>query len=200
MAPNRRARKREQAASHLIATAFRLFEAHGYEAVTMERIAAEADVAKATLYNYFPVKETLLAYRFRDEIAAEMASIEGSLKQHKSFASRMRFLLERSAEWHKSRRDYLPHYLRFLRGSASYSPEETELNVYSSGSRGILEVLFRAAQQAGEIRKDLAPNRLAWMFEYMLAGALTAWLNQSRGDLSREFQFALDLLLEGIAL
>ena len=64
----RRQRKREQTASHLAATAFRLFETHGYDMVSMELIADEADVAKATLYNYFQVKEALLAHCFREDI------------------------------------------------------------------------------------------------------------------------------------
>src|SRR3546814_7897467 len=46
---SRRQRKRAQTANHLSATAFRLFETHGYDVVAMEQIAAEADVAKATL-------------------------------------------------------------------------------------------------------------------------------------------------------
>src|SRR3546814_2502837 len=73
---SRRQRKRAQTANHLSATAFRLFETHGYDVVAMEQIAAEADVAKATLYNYFPVKEALIAHRFREDIAAGMRSEE----------------------------------------------------------------------------------------------------------------------------
>ena len=40
--PGRRERKRLQQLDHLADTAWALFEAEGYEAVTMERIAAEA--------------------------------------------------------------------------------------------------------------------------------------------------------------
>ena len=54
----RRERKRIQTLDHLAATAFSLFEQHGYDAVTMEQIAAQADVSKGTLYN--PVSYTHL--------------------------------------------------------------------------------------------------------------------------------------------
>lgn len=40
----RRQRKREQTANHLAATAFRLFEAHGYDSVAMEQIADRKSV------------------------------------------------------------------------------------------------------------------------------------------------------------
>ena len=47
--PGRRERKRLLQLDHLADTAWALFDAEGYEAVTMERIAAVADVAKGTL-------------------------------------------------------------------------------------------------------------------------------------------------------
>src|SRR5215472_2456473 len=104
----RRERKRQHMADHLAATAFGLFEANGYEAVTMEQIAQAADVAKGTLYNHFPVKEALVAHQFRREIATGMEALGSALGKQPKFAARMRYLLHASAEWNKSRRAYLP--------------------------------------------------------------------------------------------
>src|SRR3546814_113479 len=120
---SRRQRKRAQTANHLSATAFRLFETHGYDVVAMEQIAAEADVAKATLYNYFPVKEALIAHRFREDIAAGMAERAAALAARKTFEARMRYLLRESAAWHSARKVYLPHYLRYLTSQARYGDE-----------------------------------------------------------------------------
>ena len=51
------------ARSRLLATATRLFYAEGIRAVGIDRIIAEAGVAKATFYNHFPSKDDLvLAY------------------------------------------------------------------------------------------------------------------------------------------
>jgi AcrR family transcriptional regulator len=192
----RRQRKRERTADHLAATAMRLFEARGYDAVTMEQIAAEADVAKATLYNHFPVKEALLAHQFRHEIAAGMAVLSGSLARQRSFAGRLRYLLHASAQWNTSRRPYLPHYLRFrsMLGTQAGAAEQ-----YGSGTYRILEGMFRDGQAAGEVRADLAPGVLAAMFESMLYGAMLLWLNHPSKSLKHYFDVALDLLLHGIA-
>src|SRR3546814_16694133 len=92
---SRRQRKRAQTANHLSATAFRLFETHGYDVVAMEQIAAEADVAQATLYNYFQVKEALIAHRFREDIAAGMAERAAELAARKPFEDHRPHLLER---------------------------------------------------------------------------------------------------------
>lgn len=197
--PGRRDRNRQRMASRLTATAFELFEAQGYEAVTMEQIAAEADVAKATLYNYFPVKEALIAHRFREEIAEGMSAIAAELTAHKTFVSRMRFLLRASAEWHTKKRAYLPHYLRFLNNSASYGDEKPDSGTYDSGSKHILAEMFRAARKTGEIKSTFSPEQLAWSFEYLLLSAVTAWLCHPSADLAQGFLSAFDLLLNGIA-
>ena len=47
--------------THIVEAAGRLFRASGFRAVTMEAIAAEAGVAKATLYSYFSDKNTVFA-------------------------------------------------------------------------------------------------------------------------------------------
>jgi phosphohistidine swiveling domain-containing protein len=79
----RRERKRQQTMNHLADTAWQLFETHGFETVTMETIAETADVAKGTLYNYFPVKEALLRHHLHRELADRMpkilAVLEGAL-------------------------------------------------------------------------------------------------------------------------
>ena len=41
-------------------TAFRLFYAHGIRAIGVDRIIAEAGVAKATFYKHFPAKDSLV--------------------------------------------------------------------------------------------------------------------------------------------
>ena len=55
-----RERQRRQRADQVLDAADRLFAAQGYEATRIEEIAANADVAPATVYNYFVTKPNLL--------------------------------------------------------------------------------------------------------------------------------------------
>ena len=51
---------------HILLTADRLFYGEGIRAVSMDRIIASADVAKATMYRHFPTKDALIvAYLHR---------------------------------------------------------------------------------------------------------------------------------------
>ncbi|MBE5316549.1 MAG: TetR/AcrR family transcriptional regulator [Xanthomonadales bacterium] len=200
----RRPGKRERTAAHLSATAFRLFEAQGFDAVTMEQIAAEAGVAKATLYDHFPVKEALLAHRMREDIAAGMQERAAALAAHPTFESRMRYLLTESAQWNSARRAYLPAYLRYLTRQARYgeggaSPANAKAAPIDNGTRGILAAMFAAAQQSGEIDPRLDVAMLAASVEYLLFGAVAGWLEDPSIDLTTRFLAAFDLALHGMA-
>lgn len=55
-----RERKKAQTRAAIQRHALHLFERDGYDATTMEQIAAAADVSPSTLYRYFPTKEDLI--------------------------------------------------------------------------------------------------------------------------------------------
>lgn len=54
-----RTRKKQEARTRMLAAARRLFTAQGVDHVSMEDVAAAAEVSAGTLYNYFPTKADL---------------------------------------------------------------------------------------------------------------------------------------------
>ena len=56
----RRERQKQDRERRILAAARRLFDRKGYDATSMENVAARAGLAVGTLYNYFPSKEELL--------------------------------------------------------------------------------------------------------------------------------------------
>jgi AcrR family transcriptional regulator len=76
----RRERKKLQTRQLLADTARRLFVERGFEHVSVAEIAREADVAEATVFNYFPTKEDLVynrLERFEDELLAAIRDRPG---------------------------------------------------------------------------------------------------------------------------
>ncbi|MFI1796807.1 TetR/AcrR family transcriptional regulator [Streptomyces sp. NPDC020379] len=66
-----RGRKRERTRRVISDAAFRLFAGEGFDAVTLTRIAAEADVAPATVFTHFASKEDIFFGR-REEFDAQL--------------------------------------------------------------------------------------------------------------------------------
>jgi AcrR family transcriptional regulator len=58
-----RERKKEQTRQLIAQTAWRLFADRGFDGVTVAEVARQAEVAVATVFNYFPTKEDLFYER-----------------------------------------------------------------------------------------------------------------------------------------
>jgi AcrR family transcriptional regulator len=61
-----RARKKERTRDAIGAAAVSLFLAHGFDSVSVNDVAAAAEVSKPTLFRYFPTKEDLVLHRLAD--------------------------------------------------------------------------------------------------------------------------------------
>ena len=78
-----RERKKQQTRSTIHETAFRLIDAQGLEATTVDQICHEADVSSRTFFNYFPSKAAA-ALRFQGasidpDVAEAFLAARGSL-------------------------------------------------------------------------------------------------------------------------
>ncbi len=193
----RRERKRLQTLDHLAQTAWRLFETLGYDAVTMEQIAAQADVSKGTLYNHFPVKEALLAHRFHGELAASVRELQPALRALPTLARRLTRILHASAHWSESHRAYLGPYLRY-RLSTLQPGAHDDGRYPRSGMQALYTALIEEAQAAGQARTDLAASQLAHQLQFLYLGALLRWLDQPRASLKTEFDAAISLFVRGV--
>jgi len=85
--------------AQVIAAARALFLAHGFEGTTMNMIAAQADVSKATLYAYYPAKEQVFMAVMRGEMRRLREDLEAVLRDPRK-STRDKLL---AVGWHKAR-------------------------------------------------------------------------------------------------
>jgi AcrR family transcriptional regulator len=70
-----RERKKARTREALRAHALRLFAEQGYEATTLEQVAAAAEVSPRTLYRYFPTKEDLVVTDDYDPLLMRLLAV-----------------------------------------------------------------------------------------------------------------------------
>lgn len=194
--PGRRERKRQQQLDRLADTAWTLFETEGYDTVTMERIAAVADVAKGTLYKYFPVKEALLRHRFHRGLRLGWADNLAQLQSLPPGEPRLRRFFALSAAWSEQHRDYLLPYVRFRLQEHHAQLDEQQ----RSGLDRIYSTLLADGQAAGVFRSDIPTATLSTYLEFLNLAVLLRWLTGAVPSLAEEYDTMLDLVLGGLTL
>ena len=181
---------------HLIETALALFDASGYRATGIDRILAEAGVAKMTLYKHFKSKDELIlaALARRDErwLAGLRTAVAAHAEQHAAAGprARLRGLFDALEDWLKT-----PGFngCLFCKAAAEFpDPDDPVHAVAARHHRKLLAFLKDLALDAGARR----PARLARELLLLIQGAVSvAQVNGPLGA-ARTAARAAEVLLE----
>lgn len=183
-----RERKKREASAELERVAMDLFARHGFDAVTVDAIAAAADVSRRTFFRYFPTKEDVFFSRRRaqmDELARLLAA---PVAGETAFQTVRRALL-RLADGHVAGRERILAEHRVLARAPALVTRDLEWDRRA-------EHAFAAALEAGT-KRDAANRRRARVCAGALVGALRVviedWVAKGcRGDLRKAGEEALD--------
>ncbi|HHQ4676974.1 TetR/AcrR family transcriptional regulator [Aeromonas veronii] len=106
--------KRQQ----LVATAYRLFNRHGFHATGIDRIWAEAGSTKRTLYRHFPTKDALIEEVLLARDREFFALLDQRLAGVSGRDARLQALFDGFAEWF-GRSDF--YGCNFINASAEFA-------------------------------------------------------------------------------
>jgi AcrR family transcriptional regulator len=104
--PDEQAAKRER----ILTAALKLFAHESYQAVTMDRVAAAAGVAKGTLYLYFPSKDALYLGVLSDGLDTAYRTYMNSADPKLPVVERLRRSIAMMVEFYDQRRDFLQFF------------------------------------------------------------------------------------------
>ncbi len=93
-----------------MAAALKHFAHEPYQAVTMDRVAEAAGVAKGTLYLYFPSKDALYLGVLSDGLDAAYRTYQSSTDPGLPVIERLRRSIELMVEFYDQRRDFLQFF------------------------------------------------------------------------------------------
>ncbi|MBN2735225.1 MAG: TetR/AcrR family transcriptional regulator [Methanomicrobiaceae archaeon] len=154
----RRQREKEQRKTEILDAAERLFFSRSYDEVSMDEIAREVELNKATIYLYFKNKETLFAAIVLRGIAILKEKYLECME--KQVPGIVKVILMGKAYYEFSQ-EY-PDYLRMIHfyGSERFSKENPYTEEVGKGygvCRSILGDAVREGISDGTIRADLDP-------------------------------------------
>jgi AcrR family transcriptional regulator len=184
------AQPRESARARILDTAYELFSRHGIRAVGIDRIIAEAHIAKATLYRHFASKEELvIAFLDMRERRWTHEWLETRTQQLAPRPEdRMLSVFDAFDEWfHRSDYEGCSFINTLLEVDESGNPIHRE----AVRHLGVLrETVQRFAEQAGAQN----PQEMSYQMQILMMGAI---VSASRGDLeaARRARVFAELLL-----
>jgi len=191
----RRERRRRELRKRVVEATLGLVADRGFEATTVEQIAAVADIAPATFFNHFQSKSGLLA-----EITADVAlALEGLIEQHLGDDGTVREQLEGLArhaaemisEHQKVAREVMLEMLR-----SGSRPEDAAPHLASLHRP--LTTMLAKGQERGEVRTDQDAEFLAEMVLGALHATLSQWLSDESYPIAERLPRAASFIWEAI--
>ena len=192
-----RARKKEQTRRRIADVALSMFAERGFEAVTVNQIAEAAEVARATMFAYFPTKEALVL----DGVGAEnLSTIVERREPGQSFLDALRAHYEglASAELTGVQLDSVTTRMRVIRDSPALRNAANTLLYQQRDdlARSLVTELGESAARfaAAQVAAALLTLQESY-FERLLDGVPP---RQASTQLAEEVDLAFDLLRHGL--
>ncbi|MBO0703496.1 MAG: TetR/AcrR family transcriptional regulator, partial [Candidatus Dormibacteraeota bacterium] len=148
---------RQDTRRHIVAAARDLFQTGGYTSTTMEAVAERAGVSRATLFNYFPSKQSLLlpfaGHLMQTRVRPE---VEAALEPWPGLPSALAAAIQ-SMERHIFS---LPDLRDGLR-EALLSDSRTGREPRAANHGNLVQEILERAASRGELRRDLPVTEIA---------------------------------------
>lgn len=193
MVESRREANKRKSRQKILKASRRLFKEYGYENTMIEDIAAKAEVSKATLYNYFPNKDSLLVGTM-DEVTESferfIESFNPEMKADEKIYKAMKFLILDSVPFVGISRRIL--FLNGCRDSEMFGKANTIKNVFGD--------MVKQAQNEGIFDKSLTDKDIVdqLMGVYLISQFQWSDLEtMSEDECVERIQRLLDLALTG---
>lgn len=192
---NRMERKKEETKQKIIDVAMDLFNKQGFGSTTMEQIAAEADIAKRTLYNHFQVKEAIISEYVRRSIRAKIPGAIQFLRELPDTRSRLIGVLHKATEWVELNKEISEIYIAYRVQNLFQAFKDPSLR---SGFTGVLAKIIALGQETGELRRDIPGELLTNQLEFIHASTVMGWLaDPEKFPVTENIARNVDMFLNG---
>jgi AcrR family transcriptional regulator len=192
---SRRQRKRQAMHQTLLDVAQRLFEEHGVSRTTVDDIADAADVARTTVFNHFPSKESIALELAADAVEHIAQQAQAQLESGTPALDVLQFAARGMLEVSLEQGELAEAVAREL---LHHDPERAARANSLVPLRGILEAILLQAREEDAVRADLPLDVVAERFTALLLQMVGQVATCPRERLISHLAVCLDMMFNGI--
>ncbi len=198
----RRRRERERRDREIIEAARELFFQNGYEATSVDDIAARLEIAKGSVYLHFSNKEELLYAVANDGMRIALRMYEEAVQGADTGLARFMAIGRAYIRFWSSH----PQYRRLLHDNGLCGPLERagprgkELAATGAAISDLMVAAIKQGVRDGSVRSDADPANLAFAASSMVDGMLQRMERKQYDEGAREtmLSYAFELLGEAV--
>ncbi len=188
-----RERKKAKTRAAIQRHALRLFQEQGYDATTVEQIAAAAEVSPSTFFRYFPTKEDVVLYDALDPLLfAAFRAQPPELSPIQAVRRALREVYQRMSRAELAR--------QIERGQLVLTVPELRMRMLDQLAQGVQMMAQLVAERTGRRADDLAVRALAGAMVGALMGPLLTGPLDATTDFFALMDAGLAYLESGMSL
>jgi AcrR family transcriptional regulator len=188
-------RKKKKMRQKIVKVAMDLFQRQGFNNTTMEQIAMEADIARKTLYNHFPVKEAIVDEYVKGISQGLAQETFDTMQNLPDTRSRLLAALDKAYAWVEINPEITGICLGYRLKNMFLGHEDS---CGETATQSIMAKIIRQGQQVGEIRRDVSVKLMVEGMNIFRGAIVLNWLKDpSSFELRKEMAKMVDLILYG---
>lgn len=195
----RRSKEKESRRNAILAAAEKRFAKEGFHVTTLDEVAADVDISKATIYLYFKNKEELFFSIIEEKFDKYTQSIQGRLEGVATLREAITELVTEGLQFLKSNH----HFFRLILSEQSKSERQPSVELrerFFGKQRDYMTLIEKnfAAHMQKESLASFSSQSLALCVNGAINAHMMSWLvTGGKTDLDRAREDILRILLNG---
>ncbi|WP_186429459.1 TetR/AcrR family transcriptional regulator [Clostridium sp. BSD9I1] len=178
-------------------SAIRVFSTYGYSGATMDGIAAQAGLAKGTLYYHFNSKEEIFNYIIQEGMNLIKERIQEAVDEQSDSLSKLKTLIKVQLNMVYEKRDFFKVIMSQLWGQQSRQLELREVvNEFIKN----IETYLERAMNDGFIKKGEKSFMAYTIFGSLCSTAIYDLINEDGINMHDVFENLTEYILSGIQI
>jgi AcrR family transcriptional regulator len=182
--------------AEILAAARKIFATKGFRDATVDDIAAEAGIAKGTVYLYYPSKKEMYLAALKQGLEELRQRTGAAMQSAVGAQAKLRAFVRTRMEYAEANRDFFRIYHSEF-GNLTNDSEFQQLYLQQAKT---LEAVLHTAAKKGEIRRIRADFSAFLIYDMVKSVMIQRLLGRSTARLDDDIETLTELIWKGLAV